>query len=114
VELSIADRTDSRQRHVLALTGSLDLASRDVLYQAGVAALSTPDVPGLVVDLAGVTFLDSSGIGALVELAGDAQDAGVGFALHNPSERVRRVLTISGLLDAWPIEKATERGPAED
>jgi anti-anti-sigma factor len=107
VELSIADATDSQERHVLTLTGSLDLTSRDLLLQAAAVAMAAPGSTGLVLNLAAVNFLDSAGIGALVGLAGDAEDAGVAFALQDPSERVVRVLTISGLFDAWPLEHAT-------
>jgi hypothetical protein len=46
----------------------------------------------------------------LVEVAGDAHDAGAPFALRDPSDRVMRVLTIAGLTDAWPIENPSDSG----
>lgn len=47
-----------------------------------------------------------AGIGAMVELAGEATDAGIRFTLHAPSPRVQRILEVTGLLHAWPIEEA--------
>jgi anti-anti-sigma factor len=114
MDLAIAERVDSRHRHVLSLTGSLDLSSRQVLHSSAAAALSAPETSELVLNLAGVNFLDSIGIGALVELARDAEEAGVAFALQDPSDRALRVLTISGLLDTWPIENTTGQGSAKD
>ncbi len=106
MELSIIDTVDAQQRQVLQLVGSLDLASRDQLLQAAGAALSAPLLAGLVLNLAGVTFLDSSGIGAVVQIAGDAEDAGVAFGLQALSDRVTHVLETAGMLDAWPVEAA--------
>jgi anti-anti-sigma factor len=67
----------------------------------------------LVLDLAGVNFFDSSAIGALVQIASEAADVEVPFALRAPSDRVMRVLTIAGLLDAWPVENASGGSDAE-
>jgi anti-sigma B factor antagonist len=89
---------------VLLASGALDLQSRDDLLEAGRTLLNGP-IPTLVLDLAGITFIDSSGIGALVTLSSDAADSGIGFVLRNPSPRVTRILEITGLLSAWTIER---------
>jgi anti-anti-sigma factor len=106
MELAITVVVEAGNRSVLSLNGSLDLATRDLLKEHAAAALSAQQE--LVLDLSEVTFFDSSGLGALVEVAGDAQDAGAPFALRNPSDRVMRVLTIAGLTDAWPIENPSD------
>jgi anti-anti-sigma factor len=54
-----------------------------------------------VVDLEGVTFMDSTGLGVLIELAGDADDDGATFAVENPSRSVQRLLEISGLAERF-------------
>ena len=110
MELAIAVAVDAGNRSVLSLIGSLDLATRDLLTEKAAAALSARENQGLVLDLSEVTFFDSSGLGALVEVAGDAHDAGAPFALRDPSDRVMRVLTIAGLTDAWPIENPGDSG----
>jgi len=106
VELSITAERDAAGRQVLHLAGALDLASCGSLLEAAGAALASPDLPGLALDLSGITFFDSSGIGAVVQIAGDAEDASISFAIQRPSERVVRILKLSGLFDAWPIEEA--------
>jgi anti-sigma B factor antagonist len=113
VELSVTESHDPDGRHVLRLTGSLDYSSRDLVLQAAGEALGGANPAGLVLDLAGISFFDSSAIGAVVQIAGEASDAEVPFALRAPSDRVMRVLTIAGLLDAWPVENASGGSDAE-
>ena len=50
----------------MATTGDVDLAVAPEIDAAIAAAADTVDVEAIVVDLAGVTFLDSSGINALL------------------------------------------------
>jgi anti-sigma B factor antagonist len=106
VELSVTPSLGADGRHVLRVSGAVDLTSRDLVLQAATKALAGPSPTGLVLDLSGVNFFDSTAIGAVVQIAAEAEDVGVGFALRDPSERVMRVLMISGLRDAWPIEQA--------
>lgn len=95
---------DTEGRHRLVCAGALDLESRTRLLEASAAALGAAGTTGLLLDLAAVTFIDSTGLGAIVQIAGDAEDAGLGFALGRPSDRVNRILTASGMRDLWPIE----------
>ena len=89
--VGLAERGDAL---VLSLAGELDLYSAPALREAlrGVVERSPKR---LVVDLAEVTFVDSTILGALVEarsaLGGDA------FALAAPGLEVRRALQVSGL-----------------
>jgi anti-anti-sigma factor len=106
VDLTITSETDNAERSVLLLDGALDLESRDELVEAARVAGDEPSSTGIVVDLAGVSFMDSSGIGALIKLAGAAEDAGLYFGLRNLSPRAERVLRMTGLLDTWPIESS--------
>ena len=73
-------------RHVIA-TGEIDLTNAPELA----AAL---DAPHLMVDLRRVTFLDSTGLAALVQ----ARESAVSFEL-TASRIVRRLLEITGLLE---------------
>lgn len=107
MELQVDVDTSSADDIVITLTGSLDLASRGQLTKAASAAVTGADGRAVVLDLAGLTFLDSTGIGALVETAGQAEDAGVAFRLRNPSARVTRILELTGMIDQWPIEHSS-------
>ena len=106
MELEVIDELESDHRAVLKLRGSIDLATRGMLTEKATTAVADGAVRALVLDLAGVTFFDSSGLGALVQVAGDAADAGKQFSLRNPSDRVMRVLSIAGLTDAWTVENS--------
>jgi anti-anti-sigma factor len=74
----------------LVLVGEIDIAAHDDLL-AAVAAVPARPVP-LVVELGAVTFLDGSGISALMSLTQAAVDRGftIGFTDRPPVvERVR-------------------------
>ncbi len=104
MELTILVDVDASNDYVVTLSGSLDLQSRAELEERAKAAFGPELARSIVLDLAGVTFIDSTGIGAVVALAGDASEAGIRFALRNPSARVARILEITGLRDTWDIE----------
>ncbi|MDQ7904436.1 STAS domain-containing protein [Phytohabitans sp. ZYX-F-186] len=85
----------------LALVGEIDLSSVEVLLQGqgeALAGAASRSLPGVVVDLGRVTFLDSTGIGALVGGFREASAAGLTYRLENPRGAVARVLDVSGVL----------------
>jgi anti-sigma B factor antagonist len=90
-------------RAVLTLVGAVDVESRGSLQAACQQLLSEGPV-GLVLDMSGVSFMDSTGIGALVEVSHSAQDSGVTFTIRRPSARVLRILQATALIDVWDIE----------
>ena len=99
MELTIS-RQDGADEGALALAGSIDMVSRQDLLDAGHQVL---DAGGsLTLDMSGVDFIDSTGIGALIELAKSSEKLGRRFAVGEKSPRVRRVLEATGLDDAWP------------
>jgi anti-sigma B factor antagonist len=57
----------------------------------------------VVLDLAGVTFMDSMGVGLLVETSRRFVPEFRVLVLRAPSEQVRQVLEITGLLQAFEI-----------
>jgi anti-sigma B factor antagonist len=81
----------------LVLTGEVDLSSVGVLVEALNGVPST--VPGVVVDLAELTLLDSTGIAALVAGHRAAVAIGQTFIVVNARDMVRRVLQVTGVLD---------------
>jgi anti-sigma B factor antagonist len=56
-----------------------------------------------IVDMSGVPFIDSTGVGVLVGALKRVREQDGTFAIANPQPRVRRVFEITGLLDALPI-----------
>lgn len=81
----------------LVLTGYIDLSNVQLLGEAISKALA--EAGDVTIDLAGVTFLDSTG---LREFAGGyqkAEAAGVGYRVTNPRGPVLDVLRIAGMHD---------------
>jgi anti-sigma B factor antagonist len=101
------DLDSEPSRQLLRLSGALDLQSKTALLDAGRSAIVAGSGGAIVLDLSEVTFIDSSGVGILVALSGDAEDAGVDFLLRDPSRRVWRILEVTGLSDRWRVEHSS-------
>jgi anti-sigma B factor antagonist len=99
MDLDVITEADE-SRTLLRATGSIDIASRERLGAAVRAALAA-DTTALVIDLSAVTFIDSTGIGTLVDAASQSADAGATFRIEAPSRPVARILEVSGLADHW-------------
>jgi anti-sigma B factor antagonist len=76
--------------------GELDMASAPAL-RAALETTSTMGVERIVVILSDVSFLDSTGLNALVHGWRIATDAGLTFTLSEPTPPVRRILDITNL-----------------
>ena len=78
---------------VLWLSGEFDMAEMERFLRT-----ATAQVDGsrqVVLDLSGLTFLDSSGIGSIVRFANFV--CAKGLFLRNPSERAGAVLAMAGI-----------------
>ena len=87
---------------VLTVSGVLDLATVPDLRNEGYAAVDEAAADAgagrtVTFDLAGVRFIDSTGLGALLELRAYALDRGRSLVLVNVPPRVVHVLTLTGL-----------------
>jgi anti-anti-sigma factor len=81
---------------VAGVTGEIDVSNAPDLERA-VAGELTRDTAGLVMDLGGLDFMDSSGVHLLFHLARRLERRGLGFALVLPADSIpRRVLELSG------------------
>jgi anti-anti-sigma factor len=107
---------------VVTVRGEIDLTVEDDLH-ACIERCSDGDRP-LVLDLAGVTFMDSTGIKTLVwayRRQGQPQN---GLIVRNPSDAVQELLALSGLSGVFTIEhrpngarqpdRAASRPPSSD
>jgi len=81
---------------VIAVTGQLDVATAPELRQV-LKEAQYDDHQHLIVDLAGLEFLDSFGLGVLVGGLRRARMRGGRFVLAGPSARIREVLQITEL-----------------
>jgi anti-sigma B factor antagonist len=81
----------------LVMSGEADLAVAPDLVELGTVCLDEPSCASLIIDLGAVTFIDSTSIGAMIQLHNRAEDLGKSVALIHLPNRVRQVLTLAGL-----------------
>ena len=79
----------------LALTGEIDAYTAPALAEA----IGQCQQPYVLINMAGVEFVDSSGLRVLIEAHQAAQAAERRIQLTNPSPAVSRLLEISGIDD---------------
>lgn len=93
------------RRAVVIVAGEVDLATAPILLRTARSTLSIP-VDGIAVDLGQVTFLDSSGIHALLTLRREATERQIAFTLTAVARQARRVLEITGLTDMFGLRSS--------
>ncbi len=102
---------EERGKLVVALRGDVDLgnspAARKVLLDA------VERGRGVIIDLSGVSYIDSSGIASLVEAFQKARQKGTGFALVSVSPSALRVLELARLDKVFSIHPTVEEGLAQ-
>lgn len=77
---------------VVRVAGELDLATADRFSQSALDALDGQRA--LVIDVSNLAFIDSTGIRAILTVAGSTSK---GVVLRDPSDSVRRVLAITAI-----------------
>lgn len=84
------------ETHTIALAGELDLATADKV-RAALERVEATDVPAIVLDLRGLTFMDSSGIRVLVNAHARSRADGGRLTLLRGGPAVQRVLQLTGV-----------------
>lgn len=84
---------------VYTLSGDLYSNNQGYEFQEEVRGKISGGARGIVIDLAGVNRIDSSGVGILVAVMWSASNAGGRLVLAALSPKVRDVLSIAMLLD---------------
>jgi anti-anti-sigma factor len=84
----------------VAIDGELDMAGAFRLEPAIEKVVSENRVDELVFDLAGVSFMDSAGLGSLLAAHERLEDQGIDAKVSRPSRAVERVLEASGTRSA--------------
>lgn len=95
---------DLAGRRELILRGEIDLNTAPDIERDGNCALTQPDVTTLAIDLNSVTFIDSTGIGALIRLRLTADKQAKNIVLVHPSSPVQHVLQVTALEGVFTIE----------
>jgi len=83
---------------VMAVTGDIDGATSDQLRRQIDEVLDATEVPpSLVLDLSEVSFIDTTGLNALVHALRRMRSLGGDLTLSAPTDATRKLLAISGL-----------------
>jgi len=90
---------------LLALEGELDLASVGELEER-LAEAQESGPERIIVDLGRLSFIDSSGLRAIVQADATARAEGTVLVLRPGGESVQRVFQLTGALDALNFEDA--------
>lgn len=99
--------------HTLRLSGELDLASTALLDDA-IGRIVMTAMAGVALDLRKVTFIDSTGVRAVVELNDRCRQQSVEFRIISGSSAVHHIFEVTGLLDVLPFQADGSIGAAPD
>jgi anti-sigma B factor antagonist len=101
VDLSIT-RESERGYPIVAVSGEVDVYSAPMLRDE-LTQLLAGGATSVVVDLTDVSFLDSTGLGALVSARTAAGQAGGSLPVVCTHERILKLFTITGLDGVFQI-----------
>lgn len=87
---------------MVRLFGEIDLAWVDILRNSLESELENTEVRHLIINLGGVTYIDSSGLGVLLGRYRKVSKNGGKIFLVGAIPQVRKILEISGLLRIMP------------
>lgn len=106
-ERLVLARSDAGGIAVVSVEGALDATTRKQFadYLSGVG-------PDLILDLAGVTFMDSRALGLIVHQWQEASAAGARFALVGVQYSRSKVMWITGLAQRLPLYDTLEEALA--
>jgi anti-sigma B factor antagonist len=89
--------------HVVVATGEIDVSSAPKLWEA-LSLLIERGHRDVVLDMAGVEFMDSQGVAVIVRALKRVRPMGGTVLVRSPRAQARTVLEISGLAELIQIE----------
>lgn len=110
VDISVS-KNNTGDVPVVAVRGEVDVYSAPALKEK-ITELLGNGQPTLVVDLSDVAFLDSTGLGALVEARAASTEAGGVMPLVCSQERLLKLFTITGLDGVFAIRPTVDEALA--
>lgn len=95
----------STERHTLVLSGDLDSRAAGE-FESLVQRVCTEGAQEVLLDITRLSFLDSSGLGAILRSQKVCGEHRVGFMLTPGSRNVQRVFEITGMVDELPFVRS--------
>jgi anti-anti-sigma factor len=100
LHLTIAKHSGS---FTLTLGGEIDLSNSEDLVSAARLALSSKPCESLTLDMADVTFIDSTGLSALVMINNECKEQSATLAMVNVPARLCNLIELAGLDGVLPV-----------
>jgi len=92
---------------IIACAGRLVYGEESASLRARVKGLIAQGAESIILDLAGVTYLDSGALGVLTGLRMSARQANCHFRLANLTPRTAKLLQTTNLTDFFDVEAST-------
>jgi anti-sigma B factor antagonist len=107
-DFGLRDEPAGDGAHVVMPSGEIDALSAPALGSRLLSLVADEGKTEIVVDLSKVTFMDSTGIGVLLNALRSLASRGGRMVLVCPSERVFRPFQITGLVNKLQIARSRE------
>ena len=82
---------------VIAISGRLALGGETEKLNSAVTSLLQKDQKKIVLDITGLDYVDSSGVGMLVSCVTNVRKAGGELKLVGANQRIRRIFSMTGV-----------------
>ncbi|HEY3724096.1 MAG TPA: STAS domain-containing protein [Acidimicrobiia bacterium] len=96
----LAETVHSGDGATVAVRGELDMASAPALASR-LRELTTLPIGSLTLNMAGIAFMDSSGLRVLNECRSEAEAGGMPFSLEDVPPVVQRILDVTGMAELF-------------
>jgi anti-sigma B factor antagonist len=111
MSLDVQTRQADSGATVVAPTGRLDVAGAPALKDA-IAEIKSPGPPRVVIDMEGVSFVDSTGLGSVISALKQIRGSQGELRLAAPNQQVRVVLELTTLDRVFPYYATVEEALA--
>ena len=108
IDFGLNDQSVDERTHVVAPCGEVDAVTAPQLGRR-LLGLAEQGKIRVVVDLSYVTFMDSTGIGVLLNALRQLRQRKGGLVLVCPTERILRPFQVTGLVDHLRIFRSREQ-----
>lgn len=87
---------------VISLVGELDEHSANYVREMMDKVMSENEQSQVIVDLAGLEFMDSTGIGVMIGRYKKMKERGIPIFVANPSKQIDKIFMMTALYDVMP------------
>lgn len=106
MDFSVVSETAGADVVVVKVHGEVDVYTAPKMKEEMQRCIDT-GLTNVVVDLAGVAYMDSSGLGVLIGALKRAREAGGELIVSAPNARIARIMDVTGLGRIFNVHAAT-------